>query len=257
LLIAVSMQPSHVAGLYAGCLLAVSMELLGIATIIGNRWILSSPIIAAVVTYALLLAMGAVPWPDSGGWTAILTGVLAVGAIGGMIFAGISARQLARQTTAAVEASFPYIRLVLESPKAIPRRTTWAGNAAVHAWWGEFKIVGGTSPARQVDVWVRDHENYYFARLGVVLPRERSKFLAIQSPGMVDQCPFPVLVSEDFKDQFRVWLGLVWICPDKSCRYNLYCIQRNAQWQGQEFLPDRLDVGFKCQKVSALPGVQT
>ena len=237
-------DPARGALFYLGVLLAVAMELLGIADTIGLRWIAASPIIAGAITYALGALLWGWAWPDASGWIAIGTLVLATGSVGGLLYAGRSSRLLARQTSAAVEASFPYLRLVDQT-----ERKTWqlSGNNTL-VWVGTIKVVAGTARAREVKVWVRDEDSFYYAPIGVALPRERRHFAAVASPGLASQCPFPIVGSETFADQFRVWLGVVWMCPDDSLRYNLYAIQRNAGWQAQEFMPDIIDPGFKRPK---------
>jgi len=184
------------------------------------------------------------PWLDAAGWTALFTLVLAAGSAGGLWYAGRSARYLARQTSAAVEASFPYIRL----PGNPQRGLLVGGPTGGVVWSGAVVVAGGTALAREVSVWVRDKDSLYYHWIGVLLPGQQGSFVAVASPGMVNQCPFPLVLSETFDDQFRVWLGIVWQCPDRSFRYNLYVIQRSAGWQVQAVQPDRTDPDFRSPK---------
>jgi hypothetical protein len=148
---------------------------------------------------------------------------------------------LARQTSAAVEAAFPYLRLDNEA-----KRVMWELNGQqTPTWRGKVRAVGGSAPARLVDVWVRDMDHLYYARLGVLLPREARPFAATPGDALATQCPLGVITGETFNDQFRVWIGIVWECPDDSDRYNLYAIQRNAQWEAQQLQPDRRDPTFQ------------
>jgi hypothetical protein len=199
-----------------------------------------------VHTPVIVPALFSIPWPDAGGLTALGTLLLAAGSVGGLWYAGRSARYLARQTSAAVEASFPYIRL-----HGKPGRGLWnlgGGSAKVFLWNGAVVVAGGTALAREVSVWARDRDSLYYAWIGVVLPGQHGDFTAVASPGMTNQCPFPLVLSERFNDQFRVWLGIVWQCPDRSFRYNLYAIQRSAGWEAQTLVPDRTDPDFRSPK---------
>src|SRR5260370_25562498 len=157
--------PGRGALFYLGVLLAVAMELLGIADTIGLRWTAASPIIAGAITYALRALLWGWVWPDASGWIAIGTLVLATGSVGGLLYAGRSSRLLARQTSAAVEASFPYLRLVDQT-----ERKTWqlSGNNTL-VWVGTIKVVAGIARAREVNVWVRDEDSFYYAPVGVAL----------------------------------------------------------------------------------------
>jgi len=183
-------------------------------------------------------------WPDASSLTAIGTIVLAVGALGGLFFSGLNARYLARQTYAAVEASFPYIR-VEDQPR---RRQEVLGGANIDAWRGTILVAGGNAPAREVSVWVRDKDCLYYAWIGVLLAQQRKRFVAYASPGMEPQCPFPIVLGEPFTDQQRVWLGLVWQCPDRSFRYNLHAIQRTEEWDAQAVRSDQTDPDFEAPK---------
>lgn len=112
-----------------------------------------------------------------------------------------------------------------------------------------MQVVWGSVPARSITIWARDIDGYYGARIATAIPQQATAFYAWDEPADIGLCPFASMEGEDFRDQYRVWLGLTWIGPDGRPPYNLYRIRRNAVWEGTEFERDFVDQRFRPERV--------
>jgi len=235
------------AGAAYGCAwTAVAMVLLGIWRWRLLSWFVASSLSASPIAYLVLARALGLVLPDSSGWTAIGTWVLAISATIGIFYGARTLGHLANQTqlltmqaSASVAAAFPYLQLYGPAVRTIGH---WGHG--ISSWVGMVEVAAGTAPARDVRIWARDIDGHYFADIGVLLPSAKRRFdIPVASPALAAQCPFSVMV-ETPADQFRVWLGIVWRQPDRSWEYNLIVAQRNANWDLANIVRDRTDPNF-------------
>jgi len=181
--------------------------------------------------------------PDPENWTAIGTMVIAASAVVGLVFGLRTLEALreeglqnARQTAALVEQAWPHLEVVTDEIPLLHKDHD--------RWWGNIRHVFGTTPARDVEIWLREPAGHYFVSLNLVLPGTSVQFaLPVATGELVNGNPFPVLEEQPLPGQG--WIGIVWRCPDEDFRYELVAFTFDAQNDLSLAYPNRRDPGFR------------
>lgn len=229
---------------YAAVAMALSMLQLGAWHPRAPRSIpVVTGLVAAPMAYYLVAPSTHWPLPDPENWTAFGTVVIAMTAVVGVWF-GVrtigalrdQGRQNARQTAALIEQAWPHVSLVTEDLPLLHRDDL--------GWWGRIRHSFGTTPARDVEIWVRDPIGLYSIDLNLVLPGTTVPFLTalVQGP-FAPQSPFPILDGQP--DEDTGWVGIAWRCPDNDFRYELVEFTFTAELELQVANPNQRDPGFR------------
>jgi hypothetical protein len=234
------------ASAYALSAVAAWVYLLGVWFPREPRWLVPlSALVAAPIAYFMVRSSTRWPIPDPENWTAIATVLIAITAVIGVAFGIRTLRSLrdqdvqnARQTAALIEQAWPHLEVVTGSVPVLRKNRGY--------WWGEIRHSFGTTPARDVEIWLRERDAYYFVTLNLVLPSRILSFALNEATGqLITQNPFPVLDDPPLRRQG--WIGVIWRCPDGDFRYELMAFTVNNRDELAWSSPNRRDPGFRRQ----------